>query len=165
MSIGSETFGGADAIRVSDLTIDGADNGLRIKSNSTRGGLVREIVYSDVCIRNTKNPIFMDADYEHAGKGGDKLPILTDIEMHNIGIYAGGKLTLNGFDKDHRLQMLLDHVAFQADPKSQIVAEHADFALESVNFTPSGDDVHITGHAVDHVADACANRFVPMPGL
>jgi polygalacturonase len=35
MSIGSNTDGGASAIRVSDLTIDGADNGLRIKSNTT----------------------------------------------------------------------------------------------------------------------------------
>ncbi|MGP8244850.1 MAG: glycosyl hydrolase family 28 protein [Bryobacteraceae bacterium] len=41
MSIGSTTDGGASNILVSDLTIDGADNGLRIKSNITRGGLVR----------------------------------------------------------------------------------------------------------------------------
>ena len=36
MSIGSETDGGASAIRVTDLLIDGADNGLRIKSNDSR---------------------------------------------------------------------------------------------------------------------------------
>lgn len=40
MSIGSETNGGARAIRVFDLTLDGADNGLRIESSSSRGGLV-----------------------------------------------------------------------------------------------------------------------------
>src|SRR5262249_49344929 len=33
VSIGSETNGGVNAIRVSDLSIDGADNGIRIKSN------------------------------------------------------------------------------------------------------------------------------------
>ena len=37
MSIGSNTDGGASAIQVTDLSIDGADNGLRIKSNVTRG--------------------------------------------------------------------------------------------------------------------------------
>jgi hypothetical protein len=31
-----------------DLSIDGADNGLRIKSNNTRGGIVRDVVYSDI---------------------------------------------------------------------------------------------------------------------
>lgn len=38
MSIGSETEGGASAIRVTDLSIDGADNGIRIKSSPSRGG-------------------------------------------------------------------------------------------------------------------------------
>ena len=55
VSIGSETDGGAHAIRVFDLSIDGADNGLRIKSNASRGGLVHDIEYRDVCIRKTKN--------------------------------------------------------------------------------------------------------------
>jgi polygalacturonase len=44
MSIGSETDGGASAIRVTNLSIDGADNGIRIKSNSSRGGPVRDVV-------------------------------------------------------------------------------------------------------------------------
>ena len=38
MSIGSNTNGGVRAVRVTDLTIDGADNGLRIKSDRSRGG-------------------------------------------------------------------------------------------------------------------------------
>jgi polygalacturonase len=63
MSIGSETDGGASAIRVTDLSIDGADNGIRIKSNSSRGGLVSDVVYQDVCIQNTTNPIYMDSNY------------------------------------------------------------------------------------------------------
>ena len=67
MSIGSETNGGASAIRVTDLSIDGADNGIRIKSNSARGGLVRDISYEDVCIRGTKNPILMDTHYSGNG--------------------------------------------------------------------------------------------------
>src|SRR5260370_4116666 len=57
MSIGSETNGGADTIRVTDLSIDGADNGIRIKSNSGKGGKVTDAVSDDVCIRATKNPI------------------------------------------------------------------------------------------------------------
>ena len=38
--IGSETNGGADSIRVTDLSIDGADNGIRIKSMRGAGGPV-----------------------------------------------------------------------------------------------------------------------------
>src|SRR5205814_4656253 len=59
MSIGSETSGGVSAIRVSDLSIEGADNGLRIKSDVSRGGLVHDVDYQDVCMRNVKHPILV----------------------------------------------------------------------------------------------------------
>src|SRR5438094_7372721 len=103
MSIGSETMGGASAIRVSNLSIDGADNGIRIKSNSSRGGLVRDVVYEDVCIRNTANPIYMDSNYSYYGPARDKLPQFTDIVLRNVRILGGGKITLDGFDEMHRL--------------------------------------------------------------
>jgi polygalacturonase len=45
MSIGSGTNGGVDHMLVDDLTIDGADNGIRIKSDRSRGGLVHDLVY------------------------------------------------------------------------------------------------------------------------
>jgi polygalacturonase len=54
MSIGSGTNGGVDHMLVDDLTIDGADNGIRIKSDRSRGGLVHDLLYRDVCIRNTR---------------------------------------------------------------------------------------------------------------
>jgi polygalacturonase len=47
MSIGSETNGGSAKIRVSDLSLDGPDNDIRIKSNGCRGGLVHDVVYDD----------------------------------------------------------------------------------------------------------------------
>ena len=40
-----------------------ADNGIRIKSNSTRGGVVRKVVYTNVCIRNVKEPLVFDPFY------------------------------------------------------------------------------------------------------
>lgn len=52
MSIGSETNAGVSDILVNDLTIDGADNGLRIKSDRSRGGIVQRVAYNDVCMRN-----------------------------------------------------------------------------------------------------------------
>jgi polygalacturonase len=51
MSIGSETHAGVSEILVRDLSLDGPDNGIRIKSNPTRGGLVKNVTYDDVCVR------------------------------------------------------------------------------------------------------------------
>ena len=56
MSIGSETYGGVSKVLVTDLSLDGDDNALRIKSNPTRGGLVQEVVYDDVCVRDSQEP-------------------------------------------------------------------------------------------------------------
>ena len=145
MSIGSETYGGADSIRVTDLSIDGADNGLRIKSNSSKGGLVQDVVYSDVCIRNTRNPILMDSDYEHFGKGGGRLPMFTGIELHDVWVEGGGTVTLQGFDEKHRLGMTFDNVHFA---ETTIVAEHADLKF---------------GEGSVGTPDACKDKFVPMP--
>jgi polygalacturonase len=165
MSIGSETYGGADSIRVVDLSIEGADNGIRIKSNAGRGGLVRDIEYRDVCIRDTKNPIFMDSDYEHFGPNGNRLPQFTDISLANVRIEGAGKITLQGFDEEHRLGMKFDNVQADDPGALKIVASHAvlDFGPGAVNFRPQGEDVAIHGTPESSVPVSCSERFVPMP--
>ena len=56
----------AAALPLSLLTIDGAQNGLRIKSDASRGGIVQQISYTDVCIRNTSDPLVFDSYYSSA---------------------------------------------------------------------------------------------------
>ena len=168
MSIGSETNGGASAIRVSDLTIDGADNGLRIKSNSTRGGLVRDIVYEDVCIRDTKNPILMDSTYSATGLPtnvpSNKLPHFTDIVLRNVHILSPGTISLMGFDATHRLGMTFDNVIVDSR-QMKYKATEADltFGPGPVNLQPTGNGVKIIGAESDGPGYACGDRFVPMP--
>ncbi len=165
MSIGSETDGGASAIRVTDLSIDGADNGIRIKSNSSRGGLVEDVSYDDVCIRDTKNPIYMDSNYSYYGEARDKLPIFTKILLRNIRILGPGKITLEGFDASHRLGMQFDNVTLGDPAKVKIAATHADLELGPgpVNFRPAGDDVKIAGAPGKGALNACEGKFVAFP--
>lgn len=165
MSIGSETDGGASAIRVTDLSIDGADNGIRIKSNSSRGGLVQDVSYEDVCIRDTKNPIYMDSNYSYFGEARDKLPAFTDILLRNIRIIGPGKITLDGFDASHRLGMRFDNVTLSDPTQVKIAAVHADlsFGPGPVNFRPTGDDVTLAVTSGKGVPNACEGKFVPFP--
>ena len=165
MSIGSETDGGASAIRVTDLSIEGADNGIRIKSNSSRGGLVHDVVYEDVCIKDTANPIYMDSNYSFRGEATDKLPVFTDITVRNVRIIGPGKITLDGFDASHRLGMRFDNLVLD-DPKSvSISAGHGEFALGPgpVNFLPAGEDTKITGVPGKGTPNACEGKFVKLP--
>ena len=87
MSIGSETYGelhlaraacthrGVQNVPIYDLTIDAdsravgheahaADfNGIRVKSDASRGGLVDNITYDGVCMRDMVNAILVSTAY------------------------------------------------------------------------------------------------------
>jgi len=163
MSIGSETSGGVDAVRVTDLSIDGADNGIRIKSNSSRGGLVTDVVYEDVCIRDARNPIVMDTDYAHFGRRGTRIPLFTGIVLRDVRM-SGGRITLEGYDDTHRLGMTLDNVHVDEAPP-RVVAAYADLVLGPgpVNFRPAGLDVTLSVIPGRGAPNACEGKFVPMP--
>jgi polygalacturonase len=166
MSIGSETNGGASAIRVSDLSMDGGDNAIRIKSNSTRGGLVHDVAYEDVCIRNVTNPILMDTHYSFKGPEQDKIPVYSDITLRNIRILDGGRITLDGFDATHKLEMWFDNVIGDAPGDLKISGSHAVLAVGPgpMNLQVAGEDVTVTGMRGTGSPNSCANKFVPFPG-
>jgi len=165
MSIGSETNGGADAIRVTDLSIDGADNGIRIKSNSGRGGLVEDVVYSDVCIRDTRYPIYMDTNYANFGRNGTRLPVFRGIVLRDVRVQSGGRITLEGYDEKNRLGMTFDNVYFDSLPDTKVTAAHADlvFGPGPVNLEVTGEDVAVKAAPGSGTPNACTGKFVPLP--
>jgi polygalacturonase len=165
MSIGSETDGGADHILVTDLSIDGADNGIRIKSNSSRGGLVENVRYEDVCIKDTRNPIFMDSNYSFMGAARDKLPQFRNITLKNVRIQGPGKLTLEGYDADHTLGMIFDGVTLDSPGSIKIAAKFAELKLGPgpVNFLPAGQDVKVSGEPGQGPPNSCESKFIPIP--
>ena len=65
VSIGSETNGGAHAIRVFDLSIDGGRQRSPVSSRTQPGAVsVHDVEYKDVCIcQHTKSVIEMDTHY------------------------------------------------------------------------------------------------------
>jgi polygalacturonase len=166
MSIGSPTEGGVSSILVSDLSIDGADNGLRIKSNSTRGGLVRDVLFEDVCIRDTAEPIVMDTSYSaHVSNAVNRPPTFQDIMLRNIAVQGAGQVLLEGTDPDHRLGIRFDNVQF-ADPAAITVsAVYADVKLGPgpFNLKVAGHDVKVTGTPGKAAKNTCAGKFVGFP--
>jgi polygalacturonase len=177
MSIGSETNGGPKnapgigvlgvrtpageiaqwGIHVYDLTIDGSlgtggapdvdINGIRVKSDVSRGGLVSDVLYENVCIRNLPNPLILNPHYDPT-KTGILFPTYQNIVLRNI--HAVGKqgagtapaatpiVTLLGLDQTHRTQATLDNVVVDGIAPANVVSQFADLALgpHPVNFTP-----------------------------
>ncbi len=124
MSIGSGTDGGVSAIRVRDLSIDGADNGIRIKSDRSRGGLVENVSYENVCMRDVANPIVLTSMYTTFP--GNKLPVYRDILLKDVRSVTPGWLTFLGVDAEHKLEVTLDNVFIE---KQQVIRDNADVQM------------------------------------
>jgi polygalacturonase len=171
MSIGSETNGGVSALRVTDLSLDGPDSGIRIKSMGTRGGLVHDLVYDDICIRNSPRPIDITAAYAANGPvKGDSPPTFRDITLHNVRISGGGKVLFDGYDHDHRAAVRLDNV-FLTDLDHPPVPYTYTFDYSDVTIGPGGSnlqlpegtDTTLTGKPSAGTPASCTEKLVPFP--
>ncbi len=167
MSIGSETNGGVSKIRVSDLSLDGPDNGIRIKSNGSRGGLVHDVVYDDVCVRDSPNPITFDTGYTAAGTvEGNSPPTMRDITLHNVRVSGGGKISFNGYAKEYRIGVALDEVLLTDSATYHYSIHHTDFVPgpgpTNLSLT-GGIDSTVQGAPGKGTALSCVGKFVAFP--
>ena len=164
MSIGSETDGGASAIRVTDLSIDGADNGMRIKSNSTAAAWCMTWCTRTSAFADVANPIHMDTHYSFKGPEQNKIPVFNDITLRNVRILDGGKITLDGFDAAHKLEMKFDNVIGDARGTKISDRMRADVGPGPMNLPVAGENVTVTGAQGAGSPNSCVNKFVPFPG-
>ncbi len=72
MSIGSETVGGVRHVVVNHCRFEDTDNGLRIKSGRGRGGVVEDIRYSNITMKNVHPAISIVGYYQYSTN--DKFP-------------------------------------------------------------------------------------------
>lgn len=166
MSIGSQTVGGVDHILVRDLTIDGADNGLRIKSDRSRGGLVRDVTFENVCIRNSPNPLVFTPLYTIFP--GDKLPIFQDITLRDVHVLTPGAYTFYGLDAQHKLGITLNNVFADGLDQSEMLARDASIAIagKRSNLLPAGAGVTVaSADTPEGTPTDCSARFAPLPNV
>ncbi|MFZ6654460.1 pectinesterase family protein [Undibacterium sp. TJN19] len=134
MSIGSETNGGVKNILVENLSMDGTTSGLRIKSDVSRGGVVQNVTYRDVCLRNVRAPIDMDTHYNKTANGS-AIPDYRDVSLEHVRSLTPGRIILQGYDAAHPLHLRMQDVVL--DTRSTIQREHVamqnDFSTEAVN--------------------------------
>jgi polygalacturonase len=160
MSIGSETYGGVQNVQVCDLSLDGTQNGLRIKSDVSRGGVVQNITYTDVCMRNVRDPLVFDPYYSAAT--GTEIPDFHDIALHNVHILGAGANTLTGYDATHKLGISLDNVIFDSVGTAMFTTSDANVTLGPgpVNFKLTGTDVTVTDNTSNTATPRdCSNAW------
>jgi polygalacturonase len=173
MSIGSEFTGGVSDINVYDLSIDGlnmggsggSSNGIRIKSDTSRGGLVNNVTYSDVCVRNLSNPILLTPKYSTAT--GAFIPQYTNIKIQNFHDVSGGsntpQVTLDGYDSSHMNSITLDNVTIEGISSANVTASYTNVTLGpgNVNFTPAGTNVNVANSiSGSSTPNPCTNKWI-----
>lgn len=166
--IGSQTSAGLNHIRVDGLTIDGSDNGLRIKSDKSRGGLVEDVQFRNVCIRNSPNPIVINPYYTTFD--GTHIPLYRDITLENVHALTPGSVILRGLDEQHISQVALKNVTVDGLTAEDLHAEYAALTIHGGNLgqffkeNKVGPNVEINEqNASSSLPYACANQFPPFP--
>jgi polygalacturonase len=169
MSIGSETYGGVTGLTVCDLTIDadsrpvgdgaspGDFNGIRVKSDVSRGGPVTNVTFRNVCMRDVNNAILMSTAYNPLFSG-TLYPRFSGISfknIHDVTCMSQGQsvVTLNGFSALYPATNIgLDNVFVDNVGPESVAAEFSQIALGpgAVNFAGyiSGQDVNVTQNFV-----------------
>ncbi|HKU39771.1 MAG TPA: glycosyl hydrolase family 28 protein [Polyangiales bacterium] len=194
MSIGSETYGefttadgvkhrGVEHVQIYDLTIDadsrpvgdGSDpadsNGLRIKSDASRGGQVDDITFRDICMRDTANAILVSTAYNplFAGKLFPDFKRLNFQNVRHVTCMGTRQpvVTLEGWNETKRAgPITLDNVVIDNIGPQAVAAEYADIVMGpgKSNFVPSGYQVTLRDETRGESAPrACSFTKLPAP--
>ena len=115
LSIGSITTNGVSNVLANGLyfagqSADSNQEALHIKSAQDRGGLVQNITYQNVCIKNVKNPIDIDPFYN--SNSGSIIPQYQNIVFQNVHVLTEGNISLQGHDASNPVTMTFNNVVF-----------------------------------------------------
>jgi polygalacturonase len=190
ISIGSETYGagpsegpkvpGVNNVIVYDLTIDGASravgegasiadlNGIRIKSDLSRGGFVTNVTYRDICMRDIPNAVMLLPSYNPLFSG-TYYPQFQNITLNNVRHVSCSNplqsvITLHGMNAGRPMGPVnLDNVVVDGIGPNAVSAQYAELVLGPgpVNFTPVGRGVTLTDLRANGAPKACV--FPPLP--
>jgi polygalacturonase len=186
LSMGSETNAGIENVLASDNVIDQAgcvgctsSNDVRIKSDPSRGGEVKNVLYQDLCVRNaTKQAHEFVFNPFYGGTSGTLIPNFHDIYLHNVHMVdAGGVSIFQGFDASHVLTTFMDNVVWDGYNSSDFTSAYTSnavftlgpgpvsFASTLIARAPSDTNVTVTNNISSTSATYdCSGRFVYLAG-
>ncbi len=97
---GSETAGGIKNVFVHDCLFKNTGIGIRIKSNASRGGYVKNIFFKDIKMENIRHEaIRIETDYSAfmASENGKNYPLFKNLNFSNIDCnYANIAISMEG---------------------------------------------------------------------
>lgn len=137
ISIGSETTVGINHMLVRNCTMEGTDNGIRIKSMRGAGGLVENVRYTNITMKDVEHAIVLALDYTDNNRPnfkGDptKIPSIQNILIDHVTITGSrnaGRVV--GLPESPIRGVTLRDVSIQAE-KDLVVKDAEPLQLERV---------------------------------
>lgn len=132
--IGSEISGGARNIFVENCEMSSPDleRGIRIKTNSVRGGLIEHLRYRNIKIGEVKDAIVINFYYEE-GDAGDFDPTVRDIEIRDLECdIAHTVFRVRGFERAPISDFRIVNAQFHQAEDPGIVEHVNDFKARNV---------------------------------
>jgi polygalacturonase len=164
ISIGSGTDGGVSNVLVDHIdqagnSADASGNGFRLKSAAGRGGLIRDVVFQNICQQNEAYAIRFDPFYVKNSSDA-KIPTFENITVRNVTILpnTGGlrsDFRLQGHDAAHPTSLTLDNLNIGYAPDLKLAPKFLHITLGPGPVTPvslqhlEGAGVTYTGRVTD----------------
>jgi polygalacturonase len=154
-SVGSNVGGGIRNITVERCTFEGSDNGIRIKSARDRGGVVENIIYRDITMKNVGVAITINLFY--FDKEGQKervtkpvtptTPIVRGVRVVNVSVdeaRTAGEIV--GLPEMPVSDVLLDNVSIKSKT-GMIVQDARSVEFHGVHIVPQKGEPLTIAHA------------------
>jgi polygalacturonase len=121
ISIGSETSSGVNRMLVRRCTFEDTDNGIRLKSMRGAGGLVQNVRYTELTMKNVENAIVLQLDYVDNNRPdfkGDaaKVPAIRNILLDHLTITGSRRAgIIHGLPDSPITNIILADISLQAE--------------------------------------------------
>jgi polygalacturonase len=162
MSIGSETRGGVRNVTVRRCRFEGTENGIRIKSPRGRGGLVENIVYEDLTMKDVVGAITITTYYPRipatdlAQPVTEETPRFQNIRISNIKATSTKSAgVIVGLPESRIRNVTMENVQISAAGSGLLIRNAAGVRLKNVRVTPKeGSPVIVQDAEVEGLAEA-----------
>jgi hypothetical protein len=157
LSIGGQTNYGLDSLTVSHCVFKGTTNGIRFKANRTNGGLVQNLLYSDITMDSVEYPVFITSYYEETFSTTDPAkavtsttPIWENITIRNLVSTNSTQdaITIQGLPEMPVHDITFAYAAFSGSPNDNFSIAHA-HGVNFFNTTYNGVDTGLTTSPLD----------------
>ncbi|HZQ41699.1 MAG TPA: Ig-like domain repeat protein [Acidobacteriaceae bacterium] len=189
LSIGSYTLGGvrhllAQNLTWSGLATDSNATAVHIKSDVSRGGVVQDLTYQNICTKDLRYAIWLDPFYSGLTKTGTLLPWYKDILIQNMHQVTPsetstttGQVIIQGYNSSVPTEVTLDNVVVDGIVAKDFVNKYHQTTPTNSIITVGPDPINFLQYLYqptvtvnDEIAnsnppyDCPANVFAPITG-